>query len=100
MSTYSLAQVAKTFPSIEAFKSLVVVLSSSTLFIMFDNIKQSFLDKLQAKKALVKKKTREILLLSPSTKDIYNIAIAKKINDCLNNIIGMQITKVAKKNAR
>jgi len=44
---------------------------------------------------------REILLLlffMFSTKNIYNIVIAKKINNYLNNIIDVQITKIAKKN--
>jgi len=57
---------------------------------MFDSIKQSFLNKLQVKKILVKNKIRKILLLlffTTSTKNIYNIVIAKKINNCLNNII-------------
>ncbi len=70
------------------------------LFIIFDNIKQSFLDKLQVKKTLIKDKMRKILLLlsfTTSTKSIYNIVVAKKINNYLSNIIGIQITKVAKK---
>jgi len=70
---------------------------------MFGNVKQSFLDKLQVKKTLVKGKTREILSSSfstTSTKSIYDIVVAKKISDCLSNMIGMQITKVAKKDVR
>ncbi len=85
---------------IKVFKLFVVVLFSLMLFVIFDNIKQNFLDKLQAKKILVKDKTYKILLLlsfATSTKNIYNIVIAKKINNCLSNIIDMQITKVAKK---
>jgi len=78
----------------------VVVLSNLILFVIFDNIKQSFLDKLQIKKIFVKDKIRKILLLlffTTSTRSIYNIAIAKKINNYLSNVIDIQITKVAKK---
>ncbi len=40
------------------------------------------------------------LFFTTSTKSIYDIVVAKKINNCLNNIIDIQITKVAKKNAQ
>jgi len=78
----------------------IIVLSSLILSIIFDSIKQSFLDKLQIKKILVKNKPRKILLLlffTTSIENIYNIVIAKKINNCLSNIINIQITKIAKK---
>jgi len=79
---------------------LVVVLFNLILFIIFNNIKQSFLDKLQIKKTLIKDKIYKILLLLffiIFTKNIYNIIIAKKINNCLDNIIDIQITKIVKK---
>ena len=85
------------------FKLFAVVLFSLTLSIIFDNIKQNFLDKLQIKKIFIKNKIYKFLLLLFFTifiKNIYNIVIAKKINNCLNNIINIQITKVAKKDIR
>jgi len=84
---YLFAQIA-----IEAFKLLIVILFNLILFVIFNNIKQSFLDKLQAKKILVKNKMHKILLLllsTTSTKSIYNIVVAKKISNCLNNIINI-----------
>ncbi len=97
MSIYLFTQIV-----IKTFKLLVIVLFSLMLSIMFDSVKQSFLDKLQAKKTLVKNKMCKILSLffTTSTKSIYDIVVAKKINNCLNNIIDIQITKVAKKNAQ
>ncbi len=78
----------------------VVVLSSLILFVIFDSIKQRFLDKLQIRKILIKNKIYKFLLLLFFTafiKSIYDIAIAKKNSNYLNNIINIQITKVAKK---
>jgi len=78
----------------------VVVLSSLILFVIFDSIKQSFLNKLQIRKTFVKDKIYKILLLLfsiTSTENIYNIDIAKKISKYLSNIINIQITKVAEK---
>ncbi len=41
-----------------------------------------------------------LLFSTTSIKSIYNIVVAKKINNYLDNIIDIQITKVAKKDIR
>ncbi len=70
------------------------------LFVIFNNIKLSFLKKLQIKKIFVKNKIYKTLLLFfslISIKNIYNIVIAKKINNYLNSLFNLQITKATKK---
>jgi len=59
------------------------------------------LKKLQIKKTFIKDKIRKALLLlffSIFIKDIYNIVIAKKINNCLDNLFNLQVTKTTKRN--
>jgi len=77
-----------------------IVLSSSILFVISNSVKLSFLKKLQIKKILVKKEIRKTLLLlffSISIENIYNIAIAKKFSNCLDNLFNLQITKATKR---
>jgi len=74
-----------------------------TLSITFTSIKISFKKKLQTKKILVKEKTREVifsLFLLLFTKSVYNIAIAKQVNKCLDRFIEMQVIEFAKNKAR
>jgi len=84
----------------EVVKILNIVLSNSVLSIISSSIKLSFLEKLQIKKTFVKDKIRKTLLLLfflTFTKNIYNIVIAKKINNYLNSLFNLQITKTTKK---